>query len=461
MTAIPGDGPSPGTIRERDPRPVLLAAPMSPAQWVAVAVTLLISATDGYDILAASFAAPSFAVQWRLTHGALGVILAVNLIGLGFGALFVSPLADRAGRRATILGCLLVVSVSMLLSAVSTTPVLLGLTRLTAGVGIGGMVGATLALATECANLRNRPLTAAVISVGLPLGGLFGAASAALLLRDHSWRSIFVSGGVITLAITALSAFLLPESVDYLIGRSDGRSLLTLNRVLRRFGQPELTVLPFPGSGPAGPAVAVRTTVFGRELRATTLAMIVLNFTQMMPIFFFVSWLPQIVADLSFSPATAAGVSLFQNAFGIVGALLVGWLARRWPIVPLAVATMIGTSLSILLFSFLPHDLALLKAGAGLEGFMALGCSAGIYGAMAQAFPAASRSTGTGFAYAFGRFGSIVAAVLPGVLFTRGWSLSQVAGLMIGVSVVGAATFLIWNAAIGLPARAAPQPPQT
>lgn len=201
---------------------------MSRAQWVAVGITLLISATDGHDILAAALPAPSVLAHWHLTHETLGKILAINLIGLAIGSLFISPLADRIGRRLTILGSLLLVTASMFLSAAADAPFMLGLSRLIAGIGIGGMVGATLSLATEYANLRNRPLTAAVISVGLPLGGLLGAATAAVLLKDYSWRAIFMSGGVLTLAITGLSAVLLPESVDYLMGRGGGRSLFTL-----------------------------------------------------------------------------------------------------------------------------------------------------------------------------------------------------------------------------------------
>ena len=69
----------------RDPRPGLLSAPMSMGQWLAVGITLLISATDGYDILAASLAAPSITKVWGLSHERLGLILAVNLVGLARG----------------------------------------------------------------------------------------------------------------------------------------------------------------------------------------------------------------------------------------------------------------------------------------------------------------------------------------------------------------------------------------
>ncbi len=455
MTAVLSTGETSLTrpaLSERDPRSALLTTPMSLAQKVGIAVTLLITATDGYDILAASFAAPSLTAEWRLTHAAIGLILGVNLIGIGLGALIVSPLADRIGRRLTILPCLLLIAVSMFLSgAVNGAPGLAAL-RFISGVGIGGMVGATLSLATEYANARNRLLAAAVMSIGLPLGGVVGAATASVLLKVESWRSIFITGGFITLGVMAIAAVLLPESVDFLIGRGDKRSLVALNRVLGRFGHAPITSVPPVEAGEhpqVGSNEPRRTGIFAPGARGTTLAMVIINFAQMMTIFYFISWLPQMVADMHFTGSAAASVSIVQNLFGILGALVVGWLARQWPIIPLAVLTMVGTGAAIILFAFLPPTMMLLRFGAGMEGFMALGCSAAIYGVMARAFPAKTRSTGTGFAYAFGRLGSIVAAVVPGLLFTAGLGFAPVAALMSAGSLVAVAAILLWNARSG------------
>ena len=431
---------------DRDPRPALLAAPMSTAQKLGIAVTLLITTMDGYDILAASFAAPSLTVEWRLTHAVIGMILGVNLIGIGLGALVISPLADRIGRRLTILPCLLLVAASMFLSGFATGAPVLAVTRLVSGVGIGGLVGATLSLAVEYANARNRLLAAAVMSIGLPLGGVVGGATAAVLLKAHGWQSIFILGGFISLGVAAVAAVWLPESVDFLMGRRDGAGLPALNRVLARFGHAPVGALPARADDRLRAGERRGAAIFGQDLRATTLTMVVVNFAQMMTIFYFISWLPQMVADMRFTGSAAAGVSIVQNIFGILGALSVGWLARRWPVLPMTIFTMAGTAGAILLFALLPPDMGLLKAGAALEGFMALGCSAAIYGVMARAFPAAARSTGTGFAYAFGRLGSIVAAVVPGLLFTRGWTLAAVAGLMGLGSLASVVALLLWNA---------------
>lgn len=450
VSSASGVPTSSGTLSDADPRLALIEARMSMSQKVGVGTTLLITATDGFDILAAAFAAPSIMVEWNIPHATIGLILAANLIGLGLGALLISPLADRVGRRLTIIPCLLLVAASMFLAAFARNASELAMLRLVAGLGIGGMVGATLSLATEYANRRNQPLTAAVMSIGLPLGGLAGGIAAAWLLTDYDWRAIFIAGGAITLAVTAIATALLPESVDFLINTRDERRLGALNDVLRRFGQPTLSKLPSVVEPvPSNPAHAQgrrRSRIFCPDLRATTIAMTIINFAMMMTIFYFVSWLPQLVADMKFTGAQAAGVSIYQNLFGIVGAMTVGVLARHLPIVPLVTAAMIGTAVTIIVFSLMPADLTLLKVAAAAEGFMALGCSAGIYALMARSFPAAARSTGIGFAYAFGRLGSIIAAAVPGVLFTSGWSSPGVATLMAFGTAVAVVTVLLWTA---------------
>jgi MFS family permease len=360
---------------DRDPRVALLGAPMSTAQKIGIAVTLIITAVDGYNILAASFAAPGISATWHVKHTTIGMLFGINLIGIGLGALLISPVADRLGRRFTVLPCLLVLAASMFLSGFANGVPMLAALRLLGGFAIGGLMGASLSLATEYANARNRPLAAAVISVGLPLGGVVGGIVSALLLKHHGWTSIFIAGGFITLGIAAIAAIGLPESVEFLINRGGAQNLKRLNRVLGRFGQLPVTVLPVPATAVCeNDADAARPPgIFSSAQRGSTLALVVINFTQMMTVFYFISWLPQMVADMKFTGSAAADVSVVQNFFGIIGALTVGWLARQWPVVSLAVLTMAGTAGAIILFVLLPPDMALLRVGAAVEGFMALG----------------------------------------------------------------------------------------
>ena len=426
-----------------DPREAMATMPMSTAQKLGVLNTLLLTMTDGYDLLAMSVAGPSVTADWHLSHAALGYVMAANLVGMGLGALTIAPLADRIGRRRLVLVALVVIALSMVLSAMARGPGELGALRLVTGLGIGGMVGATLALATEYANVPNRTLTASIMSVGLPIGGVVGAIAAASILRHHDWRAIFVVGGVITALVAVVSLFLLPEAVEFLLMRRDPASRAELNRVLRRYGHAAVA----PDYRPPTPE-AVRASYAGlvtRAMRGTTAAMVVINFAMMTTVYFLLGWLPQIVADIGFSKAEAAGVGIYSNGGGVVGALMLGWAARRYSPVLLTLVGMVGAALAVVLVAWVPADLPTLHAAAALQGFMALGTAAGIYGVLGAAFPAPVRSTGIGVSFGFGRIGTVAATVVPGILFTAGWGKLTVAVAMAMGALIAAVTLAVWH----------------
>ncbi|MEP6548970.1 MAG: MFS transporter, partial [Gammaproteobacteria bacterium] len=89
---------------------------MSVVQIVAVAVTIGLNALDGFDVLAISFASPGIAREWGIDRAALGFVLSMELIGMGVGSIALGGLADRIGRRRTLLGCLVVMAAGMLMA---------------------------------------------------------------------------------------------------------------------------------------------------------------------------------------------------------------------------------------------------------------------------------------------------------------------------------------------------------
>ena len=68
---------------------------MGRLQVVAVALCILLLAVDGFDVLSISFAAPGIAAEWGIDRAALGLVLSMELIGMGVGALVALLEADR------------------------------------------------------------------------------------------------------------------------------------------------------------------------------------------------------------------------------------------------------------------------------------------------------------------------------------------------------------------------------
>ena len=146
------------------PQEIIDQEPMSRMQILAVILCIFIFALDGFDVLAISFAAPGIASEWNVDRAALGVILAMELIGMGVGSVVLGNLADRIGRRPVSLMCLCIMSLGMFLAGIANDVTTLSAYRLFTGFGIGGMLATANAMVAEYSNVRRRNL--AVICLG-------------------------------------------------------------------------------------------------------------------------------------------------------------------------------------------------------------------------------------------------------------------------------------------------------
>src|SRR3712207_1846671 len=76
---------------------------------------------------------------------------------------------------------------------------------------------AAITLTSEYCPERNRSFLVMVMFCGFTMGGALGGLSAATLIADFGWQGVLILGGVLPLALAAALAFLLPESVRYLV----------------------------------------------------------------------------------------------------------------------------------------------------------------------------------------------------------------------------------------------------
>src|ERR1700728_4460991 len=125
-----------------DPREMLASSPMTAMQIIVVAITVGLTGLDGFDVLSISFASPGIAREWGIDRAALGVVLSMELIGMALGSILLGGVADRIGRRRTLLGCLAVMTVGMIMATRARGVYDLSVWRIFTGLGIGGMLAA-------------------------------------------------------------------------------------------------------------------------------------------------------------------------------------------------------------------------------------------------------------------------------------------------------------------------------
>ena len=424
-----------------DARWTLDEGPMHRVQVLVVALCIALNALDGFDVLSISFAAPGIAAEWGIDRAVLGVVLSMELLGMALGSVLIGNVADRIGRRPTILGCLVVMVLGMFAAAAATGVTMLSATRLATGLGIGGMLSSTSALVAEFSSTRRRGLTTSLNIAGYSAGVILGGTVAAALLgQTGDWRSVFLLGGAATLALLPVTALLLPESPAFLLARRPQHALERINALAARIGRPTLAALPPCAAQARAPSP---TILFAPAYRRATFLLAIAYFAQIMLFYFLQKWIPKIVVDMGHPAAAAGRVLVMANVGTLSGAIAIGLVAQRWPVRPVVMAAMMAGFAAIAVFGLGSGSLVRLGATAAVAGFFINAGVVGLYPILADTFPAAVRASGTGFVIGVGRGGSALGPVVAGAMFAGGAGLFAVSLAMGAGGLVAAAMLLI------------------
>jgi benzoate transport len=410
-----------------DPRHLISNSPMSRMQVIAVGITILLNALDGFDVLSISFASPGLAAEWGIDRAALGIVLSMELFGMGVGSVLIGGVADKAGRRKTMLWCLVVMATGMFMVTTVTGLIELSIWRVMTGLGIGGMLATINATAAEFSNLKRKHLSVSLMAIGYPVGVVFGGTIAAQLLKTLDWRSVFYLGATMTVICIPLVYFLIPESVHWLTRKQPEGALDRINHTLKRMGHAAVSALPTIAPEPGKRRVS---DIFSPTLVSTTIIVTAAYFLHVTSFYFLIKWVPKIVVDMGFVASSAASVLVWTNVGGATGGAVLGILSMKYNVKPLTIAVLVLSAVMIVVFGRTPADLGRLAMICAAAGFFTNAGIVGLYAIFAHAYPTHVRATGTGFAVGIGRGGAVLAPIVSGFLFQAGISLPTVALIM-------------------------------
>ena len=418
-----------------DRKKIIEESPMSRVQFVAVAVCILLNALDGFDVLAISFASPGIAAEWNITRAALGVVLAMELCGMAIGSIALGGVADKIGRRPTIIACLVVMTVGMYLAALVHNVNEMLIVRFITGLGIGGMLACTNAMVAEFANAKNRSLCVILMAAGYPIGAIVGGSISTVLLEIYDWRAIFIFGAICTAMFLVVVLFWLPESIEYLISKQPKNALEKINKTLKKMGHNLLNALPEQSKETKQNSYGV---LFSSKFRNLTLLLVVCYFALIMTFYYILKWIPKIVVDMGFDPSSAGSVLVWANVGGATGAIIFGFITKKFNLRLLLVSVLLMSFVMVCVFGLGQSTLMGLCLVAAATGFFTNSSVVACYALIAASFPAEVRASGTGIVIGVGRGGAALAPILAGNLFTSGYSLFFVSALMGAGAIVAA-----------------------
>lgn len=370
--------------------------------------------------------------------------------GMFVGAVVLSQLADKLGRRTVFTSAMALYSLATLVAAFQTTPLSMDAWRFVAGIGIGVQL---ITVGTYISELMPNHIRGRAIAFGILviLTAVPSVAVISYLLVPHTflglegWRWVMIIG-------SSGGAFLwllrrgLPESPRWLENRGrteEARRVVDEmeRRVQREIGRPLPSIDPTHESIFSGPIHGNGTWIemWRGPYRKRTIMLSIFHFFQTFGVYGFGSWVPVLLFAKGMTITHSllyTMVIAFATPLGALGAMMFSErFERKWQLVGCAITI----ALAGLSFGAAREPTLILVFGSIVT--IANNWMIGIFQAyQAELYPTRIRARSVGFVYSWSRFSSIflgfwVAALLKSSGVEAVFALISGAMLMIVVVV--------------------------
>jgi SHS family lactate transporter-like MFS transporter len=326
---------------------------------------------DAFDFFILIFCVSALAGQFETKVSVITEAIFLTLAMRPVGAFLFGVMADRFGRRPTLMVDIIAYSVFELASAFAPSLKVFLIMRALFGIAMGGEWGVGAALAFETLPAEGRGFFSGLLQEGYVVGYLMAALIYGTLFQYVGWRGMFVIG--------ALPAFL----VIYIRTKVDESPAWLQGRVARTQNQ-------------LGKDVWSHGGIF--------LFLIVLMFAfnslshgtqDLYPTF--------LQKNLQFTPKTVSLIAIVYNIGALLGGIAFGtWSERIGRRRAIIIAALLAIPV-IPLWAY-SHTVPMLALGGFLMQFMVQGAWGVIPAHLNELSPPAVRGTLPGFAYQLGNF---------------------------------------------------------
>ena len=391
-------------------------------RWWPIVLCALSVLLDGYDAQMLAMAIPLMAKEFGVAPTAFAPAASASLAGMAIGALFLSPLADRFGRRPLLIVSLVLFGAPTLLAMSSSGPFEMMLWRLLAGCGLGATVPVTIGICAELAPATRRVSITTLAASGFAIGASSAGLITPLLAAQWGWRGMFAYGGILPLVIALLVIRGVPDSRPALAGAS---AQAETARVQAPVGAPRIGL------------------IFAAGTWRRTVLLWLLNALNLFANYGVASWLPTLLVQNGWSLPDASRVMAVLAVGAIPGCIFVSRCADRGRIVLGFVGAYLIATLSLALCAANPSGFWLWAGLLVMYGFGAIG-TALTHGPLATIlYDDEARATGVGWANGFGRAGSLFGPLGLAWLMSQKLPPTQVLGALMVPMLACAACVLL------------------
>lgn len=354
-------------------------------------------------------------------------LFAVTLVGWATGGLIAGVLADYIGRKRVLMYSIIAYAVFALLSAAANDYWWLLVARFFTGFGLGGEWGAGASLVGELWPSSIRGRVAGIFQSGFGVGFLLATLCWLIVgpLGATNWRIMLVLGFVPALFVLYIRQNVKNPEIwtDVAARRREVAQRAARNETLS-VEERELTMFTF-------------TRVFASpQLRAQLFPLLLMALTTLIGWWGVSTWVPQYAAaiarvsevnPLQFATETA----LLYNVAGIIGYVLLGFIADAWGRKATIWFFYLGSLIVNPLFFLVAKSPSLVLLLAAINGFFTLGQISWLAVYLPELFPTAVRGTAISIVFNITRYLVAIATFYAGVLVVK------LGGIAMGATLVG------------------------
>ena len=374
----------------------------------------LVMLVDGFNQQSLNYVAPAIVKDWGINRALMAVVFDVNVFGWMIGSLAFAMLADRIGRRNSILIAVFTFGIFTTAMPLAADLTQLALIRFASALGVGGAMPMAISLLADYVQTKSRGLKITLLYLGYTFGSSGGGFLAAALTPNFGWKSVFLVGGGVSIVIGLALLVGLPESVRFLVLKNGAKErILYYARKLK----PDADFAPdteFTIQEIAKQGVPVKHLFTEGRTAMTVFLWLTLGLT-FVTHFFLSTWISTLFSEYSNEmsiPDAQMTLALFQagSAFGFCA----GYLLDKRGIPSLVVLLLIG-ALPVAGLGVV-HGTAATMALALLAGIPVNGGGIGLNALSGMVYPTFIRSTGTGAASTAARIGALLGPAIAGYL---------------------------------------------
>jgi MFS transporter, putative metabolite:H+ symporter len=389
---------------------------------------------DSMDLGALTFVLGPIKQTFGLSTAETGLLSSMSFLGMFVGAASAGLLADRFGRTRVFQVSMIFWGLGSILCGLAPSVQALGAARILLGFGMGMEFPVAQSMVSEIIPAGQRGRYIALLEGFWPIGFVCSGLLSFAVLSVADWHWVFILQGIPAIFVLIVRRYV-PESPRWLVSHGDAAGAESVMSAIEARVSERLGGAALPA--PAPEKIEVRTsqglsTLFSAGYGRRTVMLWFLWFFALLGFYGLTTWLGALLQAKGFPVTKSVYYTILISLAGIPGFLAAAWMIEALGRKATLIATLLGAAIACYFYGGATDQTQLIVAGLCMQ-FCAFGMWSALYAYTPELYPTHVRATGTGFASAIGRIGSLIGPSLVGfILPTAGQS---------GVFALGAGAF--------------------